>query len=175
MGVQRPAAIGLVKLRTEGLALLQYVENVAQHLKHRAIGFGAHRGGARVIIHTCHFAEEFAGAKFRDGMVVGQVHGSVDGNRSAIRFFVAAIFLACGEAARELASQLPEKSAGAALRLHVRDGACELNAGCPFENVKRGRAEFAFPAHDFAALEMAPDSRIRVFLQELRRYVLKDG
>jgi hypothetical protein len=174
VGVERPPAVGLVELRAEWLALLQDVEDVAQHLEHRAIGLGAHRCGAWVIIHASHFAEEFTGAKFRDGVVVGQVHRSIDGNRSAVYFLFAAVFLARGKTARKLAGQPPEKSARAALRFYVRDRACQLHAGRAFENVKRGRAELAFPANDFAASKMAPDSRIRIFLQELRRDVFKD-
>ena len=66
------------------------------------------------------------------------------------------------------------KPLGRALRLHVRDGSGERDAGLAFQNVKRGRAEFAFAAHDVAALEMPPDRRVRIFLEKLRRNILED-
>ena len=171
---RRAAPVGFVELRPERLALLQDVENVAQHLKHHAIGFRAHGRGPRVIIHAGHFAEEFARPEFGDGMVVRQVDRCVDRNRAPVRFVFAAVFLARGEAARELARQPREKAARAALRLHVRHGSGERDAGLAFQNIKRGRTEFAFAAHDVAALEMAPDRRVRIFLEKLRRNILEN-
>ena len=98
MRIERAAPVGFVELRAERLALLQDVENVAQHLEHHAIGFGAHGRGPRVIIHAGHFAEQFARPEFGDGMVVGEVDRGVDRNRAPVRFVFAAVFLARGTA-----------------------------------------------------------------------------
>ena len=146
--IERAPAIGLVQLRAKGFAFLQDVENVAQHLEHGAIGFRAHRCGARIIIHAGHFAEEFARAELRDGMVVGQIDGRVDRNRPAVVFFFAAIFL---PAARRLVSLLVSfrKIPRAALRFYVGNGAGQLNAGLAFQNIKCGRAEFALRGKRF--------------------------
>ena len=173
MRIERAAPVGFVKLRPERLTLLQDVENVAQHLEHHAIGFRAHGRGARIIIHARHFTEQLARPKFGDRMVVSQVDRGVDRNRAAVRFVLAAVFLARRQPARELARQPREKAARAALRLHVRDGSGERDASLTFQNIKRGRAEFAFAAHDVAALEMPPDRRVRIFLEKLRRDILE--
>ena len=58
--------------------------------------------------------------------------------------------------------------------LDVRDGCRERNAGFAFQNVERGRAEFALAAHDVAAPKMPPDGGVRVFLQKLRRNILEN-
>src|SRR5580704_833480 len=105
-------------------------------------------------------------------MVVGQIDGGVDWNRAPVSFFFAAVVLPRGEAAGEFARQAGEKSIGASLCLHVRDGSCERDAGFALQNIKRGRSEFAFAAHDVTAAEMTPHRRIRIFLEKLRRNIL---
>ena len=116
MRIKRPAPVGLVQLRPEGLALLQDVEHIAQHFQHRAIGFRAHGRGARVIIHAGHLAEQLSGAKFGDRMVIGQVHRCVNRNRAPVGFVFPAVFLASGEPAGEFARQAREETSGSALR-----------------------------------------------------------
>ena len=91
---QRAFAVVGVQLRFECFVALDDVEHVAQHLEHDAIGCGADRGGARIQAHARHFAEQIAGVERRDGIVVGQIHGSVDGNGAARSFFFAALLLA---------------------------------------------------------------------------------
>ena len=175
MGIQRPLAVGLIELRAKRLALLQHVKDVAQHLQHRAIGFSTHRGRARIIIHARHFAKKLAGSKFGNGMVVRQVHWRIDGNRPPVHLLLAPVFVPGGQTACELAGQPPEKSSRPAARFYVRHRAGQLHAGLALQNVKRGRAEFSFTADNIPAFEMAPYGGIRVFFQELRRDVLKDG
>jgi len=68
VGIKRTHAIGLVPVERGRVCSSADVEDIAQHFDHRAIGFGAHRCRARIVIHAGHFAEEFARTKLGDRM-----------------------------------------------------------------------------------------------------------
>ena len=54
-------AVILLDFSAKRFVALDHVEHVAQHFEHRAVGFGADRGRARVEAHAGHFAEELEG------------------------------------------------------------------------------------------------------------------
>ncbi len=112
-----------------------------------------HGGGAGIEIHASHFAEEIAGTKFGDGVTVRKIDRCVDGNGSVSRFFLALVFFACDESAR----QAFEKTFGTALRLDVGNRRGNGNFGFAFENVESGGTEFAFTADDLAFAVAALD------------------
>ena len=171
MGFQGATAIILVELRAEGFVLHHDVEDIAQHFKGDDIGLGAHGGGARVEIHAGHFAEKIAGAEFGDGIAVGEIDGSVDGNGAIGSFFVALVFFTTDENAGEAF----EKALGATVSFDVGDGRGDGHLGLAFDEVKRGGAEIAFAADDLAGAEAAFDDGAAVEFEEGAGHSGEDG
>ena len=91
---QRALAVVLVHLRAEGFILLHDVQNVAQHFVGNHIGFRTHRRRARIKIHARHLAEEISRSKLGNRIAVGEIDGSVNGNRAVVNFLGALVFLA---------------------------------------------------------------------------------
>ena len=169
MVVQSALAVVGVQLRLQRLVALDDVQHVAQHFEHHAVGGGAHSGRARIQIHAGHFAKQIAWAECRDGIVVRQIDRGIDGNAGARSFFFATLLAASSQAA----GQPAQKSARAALRLHVRHGRREKHLGLAFENVERSGSVFAFAADDLALLEMTAHHCVLVELQKSSRDFLE--
>src|SRR5271169_489053 len=70
---ESPAAVSLVELRAEGFVLEHDVENISQHFEGDDLRLRDHGGGSRIKIHARHFAEEIAGAQFRDRVPVRKI------------------------------------------------------------------------------------------------------
>ena len=172
VGFERALTVILLQLGAEGLVLLQYVEHVAQHLQHYAIGGGARRGRAGIKTHAGHLTEQISGAELGDGMVVLQLDGSVDGDVSAHHIFLRSRMLA---AAHQLALQNAEQATVLIFRVDVRARAGNKDIYLAIENVKRGRAVVAFAKQDLALLDDAFDHGALVQVEEGPRDALKHG
>ncbi len=170
MRVERAGAIVAFELSAERLVALQDVEHVAQHLEHDAVGLGANRGRARVVAHARHLAEEVARVEFRDGVVVRQVDGGIDGDEGATGFFAALVIFPGGQDA----FQATEKSFTRTSGLDVCDRAREVDLGFSFEDVEGGRSEIAFAADNLSGAVVAFDDGFLVQFEECARDVLKD-
>jgi len=162
VGFEGATTVIFIELRAEGFVLHHDVENVAQHFERDDIGFGAHGGGARIEVHAGHFTEKIAWAEFSDGIAVGEVDGSVDGDGAVAGFLVAVVFFAADENAGEAF----EEALGAAMRFDVSDGSGDGDLRLAFEDVERGRAEVAFAADDFAGAETALDDGAAIEIEE---------
>jgi len=162
MGFQGAAAVILVELRAERFVLHHDVEDVAQHFKREDIGFGAHGGRARIEIHAGHFAEEITGAEFGDGIAVGEIDGSVDGDGAVAGFLVTLVFFAADENAGEAF----EEALRTAARLHVGDRRRNGDLRLAFQDVKGGGAKVALAADNFAGAETALDDGPAVQFEE---------
>ena len=155
-------AIGLVKLRPKRFILEHDVENIAQHFKRNDVRLRYYRGRARIKIHASHFAEEIAGPKLGHGIAVGEIDGSVDGNRSVAHFLFALVFFA----RNKRAGQPLEKSFCSTMRLDVRDGAGNGDFTLAFENIESCGAEFTFAANDLTSMEATFDDRAAIEFEE---------
>src|SRR4029077_8708069 len=109
VAIESALAVGAIELRAETLVALHDVENVAQHLEHRAIGLSLNGGRARIQTHARHFSAEVAGTERCDGVVVTQIKRCVDVNPMLVFFFIARIVLTlrypAGKFAKELANR----------------------------------------------------------------------
>src|SRR5208282_1266193 len=147
MAVQGAAAIRLVELSAEILVALHHVEHVSQHFEHGAIGLGPDGGRTRVQAHARHFTEQIAGTELSHGVVVVQVHGSIDRNPALIGFLFPMILFALREPAGEFADEFLQ----AALRLYVRHRRRNGDSRGTLKHVKSSRSIFAFAANDLAS------------------------
>ena len=170
MRVEGAGPIVAFELSAERLVALQDVEHVAQHLEHDAVGFGANRGRARIVAHARHLAEEVAGIQLGDGIVVGQVNGSIDRDEGTRGFFTTLVVFPGSQDAFEAA----EEAAARAGRLDMSDGAREVDLGFSFEDVEGGRSEIAFAADNLSGAVVAFDDGFLVQFEECARDVLKD-
>ena len=80
----------------------------------------------------------------------------------------------CSSRGLSMLVSLLKKPFAAALRLDVRHRAGEKDLGLAFQNVERGRAEFAFAADDLAGAVVALDDRLLIQFQECAGDILED-
>ena len=150
MAIESALAIRLIERGAEILVALHDVQHVAEHFEHRAIRLGADGGRTGIKAHAGHFAEEIAGAEFGDWIVVREIDWRIDVNESLICVFLALVF----PARDQLARQFAEEASRAALRFHMRDGRRNGYSRFPLDNVESRRAVFAFAANHIAAFEV---------------------
>src|SRR5208282_1094655 len=168
--IQRALLVSAVKLLAESLVALHDVENVTQHLEHRAIGLCPHCRRARVVTHASHLPEQFARAQFGNRVLIREIHRSVDGYVGASAFFFALIDVARGEQALQLA----QESLRTALGLDMGNRAGQIYFRCALQYVERGRPKFPLTTNDVACPEMLFHNRILVQFQKRSRNVLEN-
>ena len=151
MGFQRAAAVNLVDLRSKRFVLEHDIQDIAQHFKGRDIRFRTDRRGARIEIHAGHFAKEIAGAELRDGISIGQVHGSVDRNGAIACFLLAFVVVA----SNQRALQAFKEALSTTVSFYVGDRRGNRYLRGAFEDIKSSRTILAFATDDVAFAEMA--------------------
>src|ERR1700722_17763014 len=55
VAIESAFTVGAIELRAEAFVALHDVEDVAEHLEHRALGLSLNRGRARIQTHARHF------------------------------------------------------------------------------------------------------------------------
>jgi hypothetical protein len=157
------AAVALVEQRPRLLVALEDVEDVAVELQQGAVLGGPHRGGARVVAHAGHLAEEVAGLQRGHRVVVVQRHRRVDGDVLRLALLVPVVLVARRQ---EAAHPQAQEAQPAALLLDVLDRRLDVDVDLARLDVEGRRAELPLAAEDLALGDPAPDHGAVVEPQE---------